>query len=1128
MLNIYRSRESIDKEKFIYDNCSGRTIVIVPDQYTLAAERQAMNRLNSDVLLDVEVTGISRLGTKLIDEAGSSGNTVINQYGRHMLISRILKELDDELVAFRGYSKKETFIEAINDFISHAKQHEISSESFMELREKNTANGEKSGSLVFAHKLNDLAKIFQRYQEKLDGKYTDNEDLIDLYIQAISNSQTISKSTIWFYGFDSYTPKNVRFIIALAKRAKDVNIHLIHDDESRDEDLFHLSDRMTKTLIKSAETEGIDFSVNDVRDDKYRIRRPDDLRYLEREIFSVGSRPFEAEPTGIDVFRCPNMYSEAEAAAAHVLRLLREENYRFSDIVIICNDQEVGGPIIGRVFSEYGMDIFDDKKRDALGSPVAAYVLAILEILAFGYRTPDMMRLLKTGLTGIADEDIDELENYVTKYSIKGSMWTKPFTRGLHEPKYADGKLAEIESTRQMLMSIIEPVKEVFEDSKTYGEFADKYREILSTDYEGIIKISLSDQIERLIEKQNEAGLREQAETTGQMCDIVDNLFNQITEIMSDESFDGRSFAELLRSGLSQLEVGVLPPTADDILLGTMQRTRSGDCKALIVIGANDGMIPRNAEENILFSPEELELLSNDEKQMGMDSDLRLMEENLAIYRNLSKPLEHLWLSYSMVGLSGEELRPSEIIRSIHKIFPNLKEKDAPTNTNNIKGYIGGHLNTLRHYTDAKRMQGMNPEDLDAHFTWRVVEEWLSETDDEILGRVKRALAFDNRQTPLPSEIASGLYSKYVNDSGEYVYRFSPTSLEKYSRCPFSFFMSYGIRPEELRRDEVGSRDIGDLYHNTLQRFMETVGESKDENPWDNITRDESDSLIERLAGEWADEYRGHLFKKSESEEYRFNRAVKVCKFIGWTLVEQARAGRIKKSLFETGFGTSAELKPIIKKIDGGTAYIQGKIDRIDILDDGRVKIIDYKTGAESLDLNEVRGGYRLQLMLYMQAAQESIRKPAGVFYFLIKEPELQLKGADSSDEKFEEKLRDTYRMDGIIIDNDKVLREIAGDLFDEEGEPLASSSSKVVKLRRTGKGNLDSRYTKNLMSEDDFGELQNTVDLIATRLCEDIADGKIDLTPKKYKKKTPCEYCDFKSICRFDTVFPGCRYEVI
>ncbi len=1216
MLNIYRSRESIDKESFIYNHIlqqrekgesnnseagpnhtlgaslTHRTLVIVPDQYTLAAERQAMDRMKTEVLFDVEITSISRLGSRLLEETGSNTKTVINQYGRHMLISRVLRELRDELDIFKNYDTKETFIKAINDFISASKQHEVTPGSLMMLAnamshkgtpightdeepnletiKEETIKGEtnREGNELFIRKLRDLSRIYAKYQEHLKGKYTDNEDLIDLYIEAISKSKIIKNSTIWIYGFDSYTPKNRAFILALAAQAKEVNLHLIYDDNCRDEDLFTLSAKMTEAFQSAAKYISIQVNIIDIEPKNGNDEGRSDslLEVLERELFAVGRKKYrfqdtteESKKRSIEIVRCPNMYGEADAAASYILKLLREKNYRFSDMVLICNDLEMRGAIIGRVFNEYGMDVFDDKKRDALGSPVAVFVLSLLDTLAYRFRSEDILRLLKTGLTEIPEPEIDELENYVIKYRIRGNMWRSPFVRGSHEARYSNNNsendnantlLHEIELTRQKVMTLINEAEEVFDNAAAFGEFARGYLEFL-TNPSGIT--NLPNRIEELVSRQEAYGLKEQAEATSQILDIISGLIEQIEEIMGEEPFDGVEFAKLLRSGLSELEVGVLPPTPDDILMGTMQRTRSGDCKAMLIIGANDNLIPRTAEEDVLFSPEELELLAADDQDLGLGSDIRLMEENLAIYRNLSKPTEHLWISYSATDQKGDELRPSDIVNVIHEVFPDLDETiEQGLDESVIKDSLGGKVNTLRRYTDARRKEktAISP-------IWGVVEDWLSENDDEILRRVNRALSFDNLQKPLPGDLAAGLYAKYIDRDGEFVYRFSPTTLERYSRCPFSYYLDYGLRPEELRIDEVGPRDIGELYHTTIQRFTEILG-GRDGDGWNQVTREESDGLVEKLAKEWAKEYRSKLFEKSGSETYRFNRAIKACQFIAWTLVEQARAGLIKESHFETVFApepsrsdnsySSFRLPPIVKTIPGGKAYIQGKIDRIDILSDESVKIIDYKTGKESLDVEEIKAGYRLQLMLYLQAAQnkssadKTVLQPAGVFYFLISEPELNLgeikrnvsheesEGELNTDPKkeIEEKLMNFYRMEGLMVDKESVVRGIAGDLYDEFGEPLSSAASKVVKLKRKKDGELDSNSKKHLLNEEDFGELQNTVDMIATQLCKDITSGKIDLTPKKSGNKTPCDYCNYKSICRFDTIFPGCRYEVV
>ena len=108
MLNIYYGRENIDKERFVYDQIRRRgygpdqpVLVIVPDQYTLEAERQAFRWLETDSLLGLDVVSMSRLGHNILRELGGDRRTFIDKYGRQMLLTRIARDMKDELLVFR-------------------------------------------------------------------------------------------------------------------------------------------------------------------------------------------------------------------------------------------------------------------------------------------------------------------------------------------------------------------------------------------------------------------------------------------------------------------------------------------------------------------------------------------------------------------------------------------------------------------------------------------------------------------------------------------------------------------------------------------------------------------------------------------------------------------------------------------------------------------------------------------------------------------------------------------------------------------------------------------------------------------------------------------------------------------
>ena len=667
--------------------------------------------------------------------------------------------------------------------------------------------------------------------------------------------------------------------------------------------------------------------------------------------------------------------------------------------------------------------------------------------------------------------------------------------------------------------------EEIYKGTKTTAEFIYKYYEFLSKE-SGLGKSILA-----LAKEQQKGGFPDLAEETLQIWDSIMEAFQQIHELVGDEKFSGKELLLMLESGLSQMEVGVLPPTADDILLGNMQRTRCGDIKALLVIGANEGILPLAAGNEVLFSNDEIDRLREEGRELGISEDLRHMEENLAIYRNLSKPSDYLYMSYSLSDVGGEKSLPSQFFERMREIFPKNPVLEDVLNRDDIRDRLGGEINTLRHFTEAMKEAGKGQK---ISGDWKAVEDWLLKKEErkEKLLRVRDALAFDNVQDPIPGDLAADLFHRDEKRLGDKDFSFSPSRLEKYSRCPFYHFVSYGLRPKEQRIYTAAAREIGDLYHDVLMDFSLRMNK---EGSWGTIDKTASDALVEELVNSRAEEYRQGLFNNSNNEKYWLGRAKEVCRNVCWNLIEQMRLGRVENSFYEEAFmkeGESEEetvktLPPIVKAVEGGTVYIEGRIDRFDILPGEKVKIIDYKSGKEYFKAKEAAGGYRLQLMLYLKAALEDEKKPAGVFYFLISDPKVNA-GKDAKElsreevtERVKEKVNGSFRLNGIMVDNKETIRDMAGDF---EGY------STVLPLYCNKEGGITPNSNKNpfLLSEKDFKRLQEEVDKVTEDICKNILEGKIDIRPKKANKKTPCTYCDYKGICRFDLSFKGCKYEEI
>ena len=1126
MLNIYYGRESADQEKFILSHIdkTSRALLIVPDQYTLEAERRLFEETGAEALMDVEVISMSRLGYRLLQELGGSTRTFIDKYGRHMILSEAARDRRDELEVFRGLESKTSFLEMVNDFISEMKQFNCGRD------ELKAIEGQVDEGTYTARKLHDLSMIFGEYEDRISGKYTDSEDYIDLFLSKIGQSSLIKDNTIWIYGFDSFAPKALSVIGELMTYAAEVNVVLTCSlrKSERDTELFELGRMLIRNFADAAEARRIPHMEMEIPSDietypdheKYAA-----ARHLEREIYALPAEPFRTVPGAVQpvLVEASNLYNEAENAAAYVLHLVRDEGYKLGDIKIILNDQDVRGPIIKRVFEEYGLDIFMDQGRAIEDNPIIRYIMSLFDVVLEKYSTPYVMAMIKTGLAGLTMDEAADLENYAVKYRIKGSMWKKPFGKGAFE--YGEDAMARLNELREKAISPCEKFGALFR-AADHAEFIDNTYDFFRNE------ICLSDRIKALVDAQLEEERADLAEETDQVWGEFLKIMDQIREIMGDKAFDGNSMRELLKVGLSGIKVGMLPPTKDGLLMGTMQRTRTGRVRALVVIGANEGILPSGRPPQGLFGEEEKKLFADRGIGLMKLDNVILMEEKMGIYRNLARSGERLYMSYSMSDLDGKSSKPSSIWLKVKELFPDAQViRDAVSN-GDLGFLLNGEMSGLRHIANAVERVTEGEELPEAAIRGL---DWYKTNDDKRLEGIKRSLSFTNKVEDLGRETADTLYRK----EGSKDMSISPSRIERFSRCPFSHFVSYGLRPDERRVYEVAPREIGDVYHYCLMELTDRLSVdglpvTDPESPWMTVTDEELHKLVEGFVREYTARYRDGVFRQGNEEQYKAERLADTCFDVAKNMVEQVRAGQIIEGRFEAHFGRGCEIPPITvdlgDRFGHDKAYIEGIIDRVDILPGNRVKIIDYKTGEEKFTIKEAEKGYRLQLMLYLQAAMGKEKKPAGVFYFHIKEPRVNMTGKVEEDKLTgeilpdEETLRNEiakgFKLNGVLVDDPEVIRNIAGDF---------KGYSPIVQLMNGKDGvKSGSRGEERLLSEEAFMELKDTVSEVVTENITRLLMGNAEIHPMKTKERSACTYCQYKGICRFDTVFEDNKWNPV
>lgn len=1118
MLNIYFGAETTDKEKFIFDNIKGRTLLLVPDQFSLQAERDAFFYLEKECLMDLRIVDFNALGHKVVSEAGGVKPQLIDKYGSQMLLTKVLGQVDKELTVYRGLSWKSSFIDRIYGVISDMKRYGVDPSELAE------TIGKLDENTYLKYKLADINKIYGKYQESIEGKYLDAEDYILFYGEKILNSPMIAGSEVWIYGFDTFTPKNILIIERLIKAAQKVNIVMTYEEEN---EIFELTRHVMDKLVKTAEDINEEVVVSRIEGEE------------KKSIWACMGGSEECckdtdEDSLVTLVSASNQYTEAERAAAYITELVRDHGYKYGDIVVVCNDMEGRGNVLRRTFTRWGIPLFVDKKRTVMHHPAVSCLLAVMEIVAKGYRTESVMRMIKSGLMGFSADETDNLENYVNSFKIKGTAWKKVFTKT--GDKYSQEDLDMLNSLRETIVDTVEKASAAIGKYNTAAEKTKGLYAFLDGEF------GMPERIENLIAGQEAAGFAEGAAETGQSWSVICGILDQIVEILGEEKVSNEELLKLMTIGMERVEIGLVPVSSDRVIMGTLQRTRLSRVKVLLIAGANAGVLPMETGEEGLISDREKAVLEELDMELSKRDIVSRREETLAIYRTLHLPEERLYISCAGAGEDGAGQRPSEVFESLKSFMEMRGGCDVLgdiEDSESVFDMLVSREGTLTYLTEALRKYS-DGEDIDDN--WLYIMDWYEKNHSAELDKVKGGMLFDNRTESVGKRFSDALYR---GDREKLAV--SASRLEKYSSCPFAHFIMYGLRAETPVVYEMGAREIGDIYHYCLMTLSKRLTPDADSgiavddpaSPWMTITEEECRKSISEIINGDMDGFNEGMLDAGKIEKYRTERVVDICSDAAWSMIKQVRKGHVRSMYFEEPFGRGSELPPI--KIDAGDSevLIQGKIDRLDVMHEDAVRVVDYKTGSDTVDVDHIKGGYKLQLMIYLKAAVEGLKtEPAGVFYFKIDDLETDAdKSSISIDDgqggrvgNLSDRLDDSYRLVGIVLNDEKLISAMDSELIES-----GSGSSKVVPVKITGKNKeLKAAAGGHLMEREEFNELMQQVDEQVRRICSEICSGAIDIKPKKERKqsfggyKTACRYCEYKSICMFDTAFDGCRYELI
>ncbi len=1077
--------------------------VIVPDQFTMQTQMDLVKASPNQGIMNVDVLSFARLSHRILEETGAENKAVLDDTGKNLILMKLAQDDSKDLEILGDKIHKLGYIHEVKSTISEFMQYGLRPDDI------ETMINYADGHGLLKYKLRDMQIIYRHFREYIEDKYVTTEETLDMLCTELYKSQLIPGSVIAFDGFTGFTPIQYRVLCALSLIAEKIYISMTLPNSENpnvikgEQELFYLTKKTVSDVYKLADEAGC--RVDDPIICTVKLPRFSDfpeLAHLEKAIFRYPVCTYKGENTNrLRMGEFQTIGDEIRSTCIEIKKLIGQ-GYYYRDIAVVSGNLAGYADLLEDTFARFDIPMYMDRTRGILFNPFTEYIRSALLIVMDNFSRESMFHYLRTGMTGLQIEEIDRLENYVRRYNIKGKKaWTNLFVIREKTPngkKCSDEVIKEyeknsLEDYNRMRTQIITSLEPLMRPGRTASDYVKNL-------YEFIVQNSLQNKLyeyEKLFnEKDEPAKAREYAQIYGRVIALLEQIYS----LLGDEKMKFKEFAEVLDAGLSEITVGTIPLSVDRVIVGDIKRTRLKPVKALFFLGVNDGNIPTNAGKGGIISDIDREFLTGSGVDIAPSPRQQMYIQKMYLYMNMTKPSDRLYISYAKTDTSFAGLSPAYLIETVKKIFPKMvveRPADVPIEDKLTCKEDG--LLLLADYLRDYALGRMDDEEKDRFFALYELYSNDEKYRKVVSDMVCEALPTNNHRK-LSDLISKALYGT--------VLRGSVSKLEKFVDCAYAYFIQYGLDLKERQEFEFERSDMGQVFHDVLEGFSHQLSERG--LTWTDFSDNRADEILNDVITTVTAGMDNAVLYSSERNKAIVTRMTQILKRSVTTIRNQLQKGVMQPVEVEKSFSVVKNLGDI------GKLRMSGRIDRLDRYetdDKVYVRIVDYKSSEHKMNLAEVYYGKQLQLVVYMNEALRMEKNnhpnkdviPAALLYYHVNNPVIEA-GFTDTNEEIEAKILKDLRMTGLVNDDNEIIR-----LMDEEFE----SESGVMKVKKTKDG-VNSANSDGI-SEPDMTMVSQYVDRKIESLGRDILSGNIDRTPKAYKDKSPCTYCNYKHVCGID-----------
>ena len=1093
-------------------------LFLVPDQMTLAVQKELLKKKENDSLYRTMVIGFTRLAYRLYEEKNVSLPIVLDEIGKNLLLQKALFDLEKEgsLKLFKNSSGKTGFIRSLSALIREMTEYGVTDDALIE------GISRIGGNPTLKNKITDILQIRAAYLRLKGQSYISAEDLLCGAAGLVEGSELIKDVNIVIDGFSAFTPIQYEVLSGMCISAKSVTFVLDMDEKTllgshKEDSLFYECYKTYENICTRAEKLGI-MPEKPVFCNNVHYDNAPALKYLEAG-YEQSVLPYGKQAEEILIFSAGDPSSEIDAVLEEIMKLTAGKTpLHYREIAVITTNEDSYAEIIEEKFGLAGVPYFTDHKKGLFHNPGIEGMLAAISACENDLSYESVFRYLRSGLFEQTRET-DMLDIYVRAMGIRGiNAYKGSFAARKRRPdRLGEEDIAALDEYK----------------GKVLGSLFGLYKKIkkpliqdkISALYDWMAETFVSDVLEEKKKELDEKGEALLAWEYGQIYELMNMMLTQVSEVLKDETADEHELYRLLESCFEQKGVGIIPNLLDAVTIGDLKRSRIADVKALFIIGMNEGTFPGGVEDTGLLSDADRECLVNASDAITL-SETEKEQQSLIryfVYRGLAKPKERLYLSYSMSGEDQKKIFPSYVLRQVKKILPQIKEKEVKTTLYHKRqgllaladpagfGLDGDeHARLLKYYSE--NVESMR--DIDMITNAKKIDKKVGEVIDP-----DNALAL------------FGGGGKCIKPA------ISCSRLETFATCKLRHFLNYGLDIMPRQEYEIKAPDIGNIYHDALDRIFKTAKEENkkvtglDEEGMEKRVTDALDAALENARFDMS------AAGSKNSQIYRQMRDTLILNMK--IIINQLSSGNMQPFGTEIVFGKDSA-RPAYD-VEDSPFVINGKVDRVDSseAEGGEVfRIIDYKSGSTKFDKKRISEGIQLQLLLYSAAFKntESRLKGrdvtlGGAYYYHINDGFLELEPSNVKDENgrklSESDLKDLVwektlmanRLNGISASEKDILSVMdSGVARRRDGESYRSCVIDGLGIKK------DNSFlsTSLVCSGEEMEDVLCFAEDKMAELGQGILGGDAKADPFKEGEKTACTYCPYSGKCGFDSQLGG------